>query len=494
VYATQAALDDLGDAVQTFRTWRDAQRRLRESRDEHSLLREYVAAAADQSLACCEDAREMIETRRRLAVAANELDASLSELATRLDPKLVPGVARIRRALEMGRADLIDWLSALEAWIPLQDGAAVLRQDTFHDVEDDARGEIVLAARVLLPNEFLGRHYYPQLDSAVFISATTWLRSGFESAAGYLGLDRAAQPADDETREAREVTTFRAEDPFDYSRVVVCVPNDAPAITASRETFLAYVREFVANLGERTRGRMLVLFTNSEEARRLGQELSGFFRARGIPLWFQNMPGVRKEELGSLFRERIDSILLGVDTFWYGADFPGETLEYLVIVKLPYGVPDRYHHAQSAALGSAEQRRRIYLPRALAKFRQGFGRLMRRETDRGCVFVLDARVLAGANKLFLGELPIDSRLGRSPDEEFQHGGAHFVVDTTERCIELALAHTGVPYDRDLRSALARDVIGEDGTSLVRELSPQPPPERSRATPQMLDIAFDDLPF
>ena len=100
-----------------------------------------------------------------------------------------------------------------------------------------------------------------------------------------------------------------------------------------------------------------------------------------------------KEELGGMFRTRVESVLLGLDAFWYGADFPGPTLEYLVLARLPYGVPDRYHHAQCAAIGAPEQRRTIYLPRAMAKFRQGFGRLMRKESDRGCVFVLDKRVV-----------------------------------------------------------------------------------------------------
>lgn len=465
-YATLAALEQLELAINGYREWRDTERRTRDARDEHSLLREFLELVDGAHPA----ALQLVATRVELSRNAGELDAALSQLAAVLDTLHLQGVARTRRQLELGRAEIAEWVAAVEAWLPLQDGRVQLRQDTFHDVEENTRGEVVLAARVLLPNEFLGRHYYPQLSSAVFISATTWIRAGFESALGYLGLDRAAQPADDETREAREVATFRAGDPFDYARVVVCVPSDAPRLSTSRESFAAYVREFIATLGERTRGRMLVLFTNSDDARRTGNELSGFFRARGVPLWFQNMPGVRKEELGGLFRERVDSILLGVDTFWYGADFPGETLEYLVIVKLPYGVPDRYHFAQCAALGQREQRRRIYLPRAMAKFRQGFGRLMRRETDRGCVFVLDARVLQGANKLFLGELPLDTPIGRSSDEEWSPGGARLVVDTSARCIDAALAHMAT--------------FGGAASSAVR-------PESAR---HVLEVAPDDVPF
>jgi ATP-dependent DNA helicase DinG len=128
-------------------------------------------------------------------------------------------------------------------------------------------------------------------------------------------------------------------------------------------------------------------------------------------------------------------VLFGLDTFWHGADFPGPTLEYLVLVRLPYGVPDRYHHAQCAVLGSAEQRRQIYLPRALARFRQGFGRLMRRESDRGCVFVLDARLLDPRHRAFLRELPLRDALDTERGD-----GARLVLGDTDRCVREALAH------------------------------------------------------
>ena len=144
-----------------------------------------------------------------------------------------------------------------------------------------------------------------------------------------------------------------------------------------------------------------------------------------------------------------------------------------MIAKLPYGVPDRYHHAQCAALGKSEQRRAIYLPRALARFRQGFGRLMRRADDSGCVFVLDRRVTEPQHRLFLRELPLaESFVGPSGpgghdgdqhgdfDAGFEGGGgevvragsvghvgsvgrgrgARLVRAETDRCIAAAFEH------------------------------------------------------
>jgi len=432
--AAQSALTGLERAVEGFEGWRASYARGRQTSDEHSLLREFCTA---------HDAVQLIESRCRFVGATGELSAAVAALAERLDGTQVPlrGKQRIRRQLELARAELEEVLGVVQRWIPVKDGRASFPPRTFHDVERDARGELVLAARVLLPNEFLGRHVYPDLGCGVLLSATTWLGQSFDPALRYLGLDRVANPADDSDQErerpARSVRTFRSPEVFDYSRVVVATPRDAPSPRLGKDATLDYVRRFLAYLGERTRGRILCLFTNAQDARRVGRELEGFFRARRIPFWYQNMEGTAKEELGELFRGRTDSILLGLDTFWYGADFPGETLEYLVIVKLPYGVPDRYHHAQCAALGTGEQRKRIYMPRALAKLRQGFGRLMRRTSDKGCVFLLDPRVLEPRHRDFLRELPLDT--GFSKDET-KPAGARVVRGDTDHCVREALAH------------------------------------------------------
>ena len=425
-------LDLLEIELEKFVVWRAEEARARDGRDDHSLLCEYVLNG---------DSAKLVAARGGLYSSLSSLSASLSVVAELLDTLALRGVPRLRRQLDLVRVEIDELALDLEAWMPSGDERVQYNEHTFYDVELDARGRQVLAARVLLPNEYLGRHYYPELKNAVLLSATTWLRGGFESAKSYLGLDRAENPAPGEERPACSVRCMRAPDPFDYGRVLVALPSDAPSYSDARAEWNAYVRRFIAELGERTRGRMLVLFTNQEELRRFGEELAGFFSARRIPFWYQGMRGVAKEELAGLFRGRIDSILMGVDTFWYGADFPGETLEYLVIVKLPYGVPDRYHHAQCAALGSSEQRRRIYMPRALAKFRQGFGRLMRRETDRGCVFLLDPRAREPRHRLFLAELPL---AGGAGSDATAVAGARLARGTTEECLREALGHMGRP--------------------------------------------------
>lgn len=449
----RAALADLAGQCAAFKAWRAAHGRERPETDQHSLFREYVRERGEALLA----------SHGALCAALGELATGLAVLQEHLDAALpTREVPRLRRALELVRVDLEEERAAAVAWIPRDAaGRPAFGRESFHDLETTPGGDDVLVTRVLLPHEYLGRHYYPTLAGAVFLSATTWLRGGFEAAAGYLGLARAAEPTPEEEREPIPLEVFRAPEAFDYGRVLVAVPRDAP-VPAERAAHLDYVTRFLAYLAERTRGRCLALFTNAEDVAAVGTRLEPFFAARRIPFWWQRMRGVTKEELGQLFRAQVDSVLLGLDAFWYGADFPGSTLEYLVLVRLPYGVPDRYHHAQCAVLGASEQRRTIYLPRALAKFRQGFGRLMRKESDRGCVFVLDRRVLDPRHRVFLRELPLRQTTLRGALEAdgAEAGDLHsaaLVQGDTDACVGEALAFMGMKADvrrRDLDQPFA----------------------------------------
>ncbi|MFT7484487.1 MAG: Rad3-related DNA helicase, partial [Candidatus Paceibacteria bacterium] len=389
--ALLSAFHEIQDEVGSFEEWRKSRERERDEREEHSLLKEYAEG---------ERGNQLVRRRLSFSQVGNQLDEKLAELNTHLEGLGTGRMARVRRGIDQARTDLDEILEGFAAWLPVQEGKPKFNARTFNDVESEGSAGQVLSARVLLPNEYLGRFYYPQLSTASFLSATTHMQGGFDAASSYLGLDRAVQASEEDPELLCRLHTFLSPEVFDYSRVLVSIPRDAPSVSRDKETFLRYTRDFIADLGERTQGRILALFTNADDVRQVGARLEGHFRARQIGFWYQNMPGSTKEELGELFRRRIDSVLLGVDTFWYGADFPGETLEHLVIVRLPYGVPDRYHHAQCAALGISEQRRQIYMPRALAKFRQGFGRLMRRMSDKGCVHILDHRVVDPRHRLF----------------------------------------------------------------------------------------------
>jgi ATP-dependent DNA helicase DinG len=468
------ALDLLELAVGEFKGWRASALRERGERDQHSLFREFIKS---------EHSADLIGKHGLLTKVWNQLASSLATLSEYLDVIQVNGKRRLRRSFDLIRTDIDDFLLGIAAWIPRDDEGPAFRSQTFYDLESDSRGRDAMSARVLLPHEYLGRYYFPELKAGICISATTHLGGGFEKSAAYLGLERAANPAPDEDRDPSPFRTFMVPAPFDYNRVLVAIPRDAPTFrNASKDAYLDYLCKFVTTLGEKTRGRMLVLFTNANDCIQCGQRVEGFFKQRGIPFYYQRMEGSEKEELAERFRSRTDSILFGLDTFWYGADFPGETLQYLVITKLPYGVPDRYHQAQCAAIGPRDQRRLIYMPRALAKFRQGFGRLMRKESDKGCVFILDARILDPRHRSFLKELPLE--MGHERDAS--GGTAQFVRGETDRVQHEALAHMGM-----LSDVRRHETNPEDSSDRVSE---KPARASDRPADVFIEVPEEDVPF
>jgi ATP-dependent DNA helicase DinG len=109
------------------------------------------------------------------------------------------------------------------------------------------------------------------------------------------------------------------------------------------------------------------------------------------------------------FRESENSILLGADSYWEGIDLEGDNLNNLVMTKLPFLPPNR--PVVEATLEKISQRggNNFYdysIPKAVIKFRQGFGRLIRSASDTGNFYILDNRIVTkNYCKIFLNSIP-----------------------------------------------------------------------------------------
>jgi ATP-dependent DNA helicase DinG len=159
---------------------------------------------------------------------------------------------------------------------------------------------------------------------------------------------------------------------------------------------------------ERTDGRALVLFTSSALMRSVAASLSVPFEQHGIRLLVQDAD-LQRHTLLESFKRDIRSVLFGVDSFWTGIDVPGEALTHVIITRLPFAVPN---HPVVEARSETIARRggniflEYSLPEAVLKFRQGAGRLLRSQKDRGIVTILDSRIITRPyGRVFLSSLP-----------------------------------------------------------------------------------------
>ncbi len=241
-------------------------------------------------------------------------------------------------------------------------------------------------------------HVGPLMESYLWHEKTSViLTSATLTAAGEFDYLRSRLNAD----EADELTVGS---PFDYeSSALVYVVNDIPE-PADTSGHQRAVESALTHLAKAAGGRMLVLFTSYAQLKRTSQAIGSGLADAGITV-FEQGEGASANTLLETFRETEKAVLLGTKSFWEGVDIPGQALSVVAIVKLPFDVPsDPIVAARSETFEDAFSE--YSLPEAILRFRQGFGRLIRTQTDRGVVAILDKRIITkryGRN--FLDSLP-----------------------------------------------------------------------------------------
>jgi DNA polymerase-3 subunit epsilon/ATP-dependent DNA helicase DinG len=234
------------------------------------------------------------------------------------------------------------------------------------------------------------KHLWHEKQSVILTSATLTTQGDFDYIRSRLNADEADE--------------LMLGSPFDYeTSTLLYIVKDIPEPNDANN-YQRAIDNGLIRLSRATGGRLLALFTSYAQLKRTSQAINAPLAEHGIQVYEQG-EGASENTLLENFREADKAVLLGTRAFWEGVDIPGEALSVLVITKLPFDVPSEPIIAARSELFD-DPFNEYNLPEAILRFRQGFGRLIRTQSDRGVVVLLDKRILTKRyGKMFIDSLP-----------------------------------------------------------------------------------------
>jgi DNA polymerase-3 subunit epsilon/ATP-dependent DNA helicase DinG len=324
-----------------------------------------------------------------------EVMGALAEAITKLEKHAIPGFDDHVNAAGAAARNLKEIHAELTAFVKKPDPNRIYWINNNPNIE-----WFSLQTAPLHVGPMMEQYIWNAKESVVLTSATLQSNGGFE----YLR----------ERLYANDAKELALDSPFNYKEsTLVFIPDDVPEPTASgyQRAVEKGIIELAATLG----GRVLALFTSYAQLRETAANISPRLALGNIMVYDQATGGSRETLLDS-FKSSNKAVLLGTRSFWEGVDIPGDDLVALVIVRLPFAVPnDPIFAARSSTYPNAFNDYAV--PDAMLRFRQGFGRLIRSRSDRGIVTVFDSRIVSkGYGVKFLESLPdVTIRYGKLAD-------------------------------------------------------------------------------
>ncbi|MCG6842112.1 ATP-dependent DNA helicase [Fusobacterium nucleatum] len=257
------------------------------------------------------------------------------------------------------------------------------------------RTNVLLTATPLNIAEKLSTVLFDNLDRLVFASATIVANGSFDYFKKSLGLDE------------EDCIECIIKSPFNYDeQMSVYIPTDIQD-SENINAFVTDASKFILNILLKTGGKAFILFTSYTMLNQIYYSISKKLMNKGFEVFLHG--DKPRSQLIKEFKEAENPILFGTTSFWEGVDVQGENLSNVIITKLPFLVPtDPVVSAISKKIeeDGGNSFTDFQLPEAIIKFKQGVGRLIRKKTDSGNIFILDNRILKKRyGSLFINALP-----------------------------------------------------------------------------------------
>lgn len=324
----------------------------------------------------------------------NIISGPLKEVAERLGALIQKSDdERVQDELRDHRRRIIGYRDAINGFITFAD------EDHVQWLERGGKkGQIItLRSAPLNVAPYLRKHIFQRDTAAILTSATLSDGQNMEAFQQKTG--------------AQAAVTGMVDSPFDYeNNCRIYIASDAPQPEPGQGRLdLDYLANMICWCARRVEGGTLVLFTSHFDLRQVRERTQGFFDKIKRPLFSQGHQTARSE-ITRQFAEAGNGVLFGTDSFWTGVDIPGPALSQVIVARLPFENPShpvseaRSEHIRAQGGNPFLE---MTVPDALVKFRQGIGRLIRRQQDEGNIVILDSRILRkpyGAH--FIEALPI----------------------------------------------------------------------------------------
>ncbi len=325
----------------------------------------------------------------------SELDEYFAAIHDRL-LYLIQGLARLKQYAIPDFDNLVSSLSSFAEFLSKTRGAlnAIIREpdnNTIYWINSGQNLEYLsLNTAPLNVGTHIKQNIWDKKDTVILTSATLRANGSFDYIRHRLAADH--------------FSTTEIASPFDYrSSTLLYIPNDM-ADPNERTAYQQMVERGIIELAAALGGRLLVLFTSYTQLRQTAQTITPRLSLGDIKVYDQTEASSRQNLLDT-FKSTNRAVLLGTKSFWEGVDIPGDSLSGLIITKLPFSVPNEPVFAARAETYD-DAFNNYNLPDAILRFRQGFSRLIRSETDRGVVALFDRRIMSKKyGQEFLEALP-----------------------------------------------------------------------------------------